>query len=89
MEKFSAKALYPFYFKKGAFDESFYLELWLAGLTGLAEATQACSSAQYQTEGGKQTSDVPKSKHNCTLKTVTDQLLWKTLVLVKVSASPM
>ncbi|KAI9288179.1 mediator complex subunit Med5-domain-containing protein [Umbelopsis sp. AD052] len=69
---------------KGAFDESFYLELWLAGLTGLAEATQACSSAQLQKDNGKEDADLSKNKHNCTLKTVTDQLLWKTLVLVKI-----
>ncbi|KAJ2965023.1 hypothetical protein NQZ79_g57 [Umbelopsis isabellina] len=53
---------------KGAFDESFYLELWLAALTGLAEVCSGCDGDQ---EGeSDSSSDKAKSLHTCTLKSL-------------------
>ncbi|KAG2178054.1 hypothetical protein INT43_003307 [Umbelopsis isabellina] len=66
---------------KGAFDESFYLELWLAALTGLAEVCSGCNGDQ---EGEIDSSSIKtKPLHTCTLKSVTSQCLWKNLVLIK------
>ncbi|KAI8329870.1 mediator complex subunit Med5-domain-containing protein [Chlamydoabsidia padenii] len=65
---------------KGSFDESFYLELWFAALTGLREASLS-TSCQNITPSGQH--DNQTNNKNCNTTVATNRLLWKNLVLVK------
>lgn len=66
---------------QGSFDESFYLELWFAALTGLREAmlNTSCQGPPVEEKSKK---DVEKG---CNIVVATNRLLWKSLVLVKVT----
>ncbi|KAI8336319.1 hypothetical protein BC941DRAFT_503214 [Chlamydoabsidia padenii] len=69
---------------KGSFDESFYLELWFAALTGLREASL---SKSCQNQLSSNSNDKSNLKHDgdrtCNTTVATNRLLWKNLVLVK------
>ncbi|KAI8879169.1 hypothetical protein K501DRAFT_336268 [Backusella circina FSU 941] len=62
---------------KGSFDESFYLELWFAALTGFREA---CLNTSCQGPPSESTGERDK---NCNIIVATNRLLWRCLVLVK------
>ncbi|CAO3586334.1 unnamed protein product [Absidia cylindrospora] len=70
---------------KGSFDESFYLELWFAALTGLREASFNTSCQNNMMP--KNTTDTEKlnvcGSNTCNTTVATNRLLWKNLVLVK------
>ncbi|ORX50217.1 hypothetical protein DM01DRAFT_1409206 [Hesseltinella vesiculosa] len=66
---------------KGSFDESFYLELWFAALTGLREASLS-TSCQQQSSGQHDT-EHQEQESSCNTTVATNRLLWKCLVLVK------
>ncbi|KAI7865964.1 hypothetical protein BDF14DRAFT_1819737 [Spinellus fusiger] len=67
---------------KGSFDESFYHELWFAALTGLREASfETC--CQRQPSENPISEEGRSHKNECSIAIITNRLLWKNLVLVK------
>ncbi|CAO3649349.1 unnamed protein product [Cunninghamella echinulata] len=70
---------------KGAFDESFYLELWFAALTGLREASLSVSCGPLSSKNQEKTDQGNKNDTNsCNRAVATNRLLWRNLVLVKI-----
>ena len=71
---------------QGAFDESFYLEIWFAALTGLREASTGLYKAESLAEkdGQQQQREDETDFAKLDMITATNFLLWRTMVLVKV-----
>ncbi|CAO3587501.1 unnamed protein product [Absidia cylindrospora] len=69
---------------KGSFDESFYLEIWFAALTGLRDASlnTSCQNMTPSNIVDKQHLD-HGGLNICNRTVSTNRLLWKNLVLVK------
>ncbi|KAI9022808.1 hypothetical protein CLU79DRAFT_750830 [Phycomyces nitens] len=67
---------------KGAFDESFYLELWFTALTGLREASFG-TSCQTQAFESKLENKTERKEKSCNNAIATNRLLWRSLLLVK------
>ncbi|KAI8089632.1 mediator complex subunit Med5-domain-containing protein [Halteromyces radiatus] len=70
---------------KGSFDESFYLELWFAALTGLREASlsTSCQNMVSKHSSDNQQTNINNNSNSCNTTVATNRLLWKNLVLVK------
>ncbi|KAI9477780.1 MAG: hypothetical protein EXX96DRAFT_568168 [Benjaminiella poitrasii] len=70
---------------KGSFDESFYLEIWFTALTGLREASLNTSCQNLPPpDDKKEMEDKNKANSQGNLIVATNQLLWRSLVLVKI-----
>ncbi|KAI9321329.1 hypothetical protein BX666DRAFT_2023471 [Dichotomocladium elegans] len=60
---------------KGSFDESFFLEIWFAGLTGLRETFEL---------GANRNKELEKEDIGSDSIIITNRLLWRSLVLIKI-----
>ncbi|KAI9493318.1 mediator complex subunit Med5-domain-containing protein [Zychaea mexicana] len=69
---------------KGAFDESFFLEIWFAALTGLREASIGLYKPESLSKKENQQEQTISNSGKLDVITATNSLLWRNLVLVKV-----